>query len=309
MFEHGLSGRLWPIRCKPYPDEMLTSWLVRLSRAYGADPTGFYAEVWPPDHVWNRDVDRGTDDHLISLLATKTATPRSRVLAATIRGYRGYRTEDLRVLRRPPWLLNLGMSSFTRRKPWLQYCPGCLQTDVDPYFRRSWRLAFVTVCPKHRRCLLDRCNRCDAVVNFHLLSGDAEAITLCYRCRDDLRSAYAPMIDERTDDDRYLLQFQTFLLKRLRSGRCQLGGFAPIRSVEFFDRLRRRMLHFLTLMHAPAFKMAFGNYLDASFFESHLTSVKRRSLEALEVEDRLLFMLFMSWWSEQWPEAFRALGS
>ena len=55
--------------------------------------------------------------------------------------------------------------------------------------------------------------------------------------------------------------------------------------------------------------MAFGNYLDASFFESHLTSVKRRSLEALEVEDRLLFMLFMSWWSEQWPEAFQALGS
>jgi hypothetical protein len=69
------------------------------------------------------------------------------------------------------------------------------------------------------------------------------------------------------------------------------------------------MLHFLTMMHAPAFKMAFGSYLDDSFFESPLTSVRRRSLEALEVEDRLLFMLFMSWWSEQWSEAFRALGS
>lgn len=80
-------------------------------------------------------------------------------------------------------------------------------------------------------------------------------------------------------------------------------------NAEFFDRLRRRMLHFLTMMHAPAFKMAFGSYLDASFFESHLTSVKRQSLEALDVEDRLLFMLFMSWWSKQWPEAFRALGS
>lgn len=69
------------------------------------------------------------------------------------------------------------------------------------------------------------------------------------------------------------------------------------------------MLHFLTMIHAPAFKMAFGEYLDASFFESHLTSVKRRSLEALGVEDRMLFMLFMSWWFEQWPETLMALCS
>jgi hypothetical protein len=139
LFEHGLSGRLWPIRCKPYKDEMLTSWLARLSRAYGADPTGFYSEVWPPHHLWNRDIDRGTDDKFISLLAAKTAISRSRILATTVRGYKGYRTEDLRVMKRPPWLLNRAMSGFTRRKPWLQYCPHCLQTDVDPYFRRSWR--------------------------------------------------------------------------------------------------------------------------------------------------------------------------
>lgn len=309
MFEHGLSGRLWPVRCKPYRDELLTSWLVRLSRAYGADPTGFYAEVWPPQHVWNRDVDKGIDDHLISLLAAKTSTSRTRVLATTMRGYPGYRAKDLRVMKSLPWLLNPLVRGYTRSKPWLQYCPSCLQGDADPYFRRSWRLAFVTVCPKHRRYLLDRCDHCAAALNFHLLAGDAEAITLCYHCRYDMRSAHSPMIHERTPDERRLLQLQRFLLKTLRNKLCQLEGVSPIPSVAFFDRLRRLMRHFLTMMHTPAFKMAFSEHLDASFFESHLASVKRHSLEALDIDDRQLFMLFLAWWVEQLPDMFRALCS
>ena len=89
----------------------------------------------------------------------------------------------------------------------------------------------------------------------------------------------------------------------------RLGLTSEQTRTEFFDWLHRRMLHFLTIMHAPAFKMAFGERLDASFFESPLTSIKQRSFEALDVEDRLLFMLFMSWWIEQRPEAFRALGA
>jgi TniQ len=31
----GLSGEFWPIRPKPYDDELLSSWIVRLARAYG----------------------------------------------------------------------------------------------------------------------------------------------------------------------------------------------------------------------------------------------------------------------------------
>ena len=41
-------------------------------------------------------------------------------------------------------------------------CPWCLQGDAEPYFRRQWRLTFVTLCPQHRCQLLDRCAACAA---------------------------------------------------------------------------------------------------------------------------------------------------
>lgn len=104
MFEHGLSGRLWPIHGKPYADETLSSWLARLSRAHGANPIRFCTQALPHRKVWQWDVDKGTDDALLLELAAKTSTPRKRVLGTTIRGYPGYLTEDLMVTKRPPWL-------------------------------------------------------------------------------------------------------------------------------------------------------------------------------------------------------------
>jgi hypothetical protein len=308
LCDRGLSGRLWPIHCKPYDDEVLSSWLTRLSRAYGTNPIRFCAQVWPRHAVWNRDLDKGTDDELLQVLSAKTATSRGRVLATTVRGYSGYRTENLRGMRRPPWLLRAGLRSFTRSQPWLQYCPLCLQADADPYFRRCWRLAFVMVCPVHHRRLLDRCMHCDAVINFHCLPGDAETITLCHRCRYDMRFAPAPTIGIGTESRR-LVQFQTFLLKAMRSGRCRLWSFHAVQSALFFEVLHKRVQFFLTTMHAPLFREAFSEYPTASFFASHFRSPPPRSLEVLGVEERLAFMLFVSWWFDRRPEGLMHLNS
>jgi hypothetical protein len=307
LFEHGLSGNAWPIHCKPYGHEALSSWLARLSRAYGADPVRFWAQAWPHRAVWAHDVDKGIDDDLLGMLATQTATSRKRVLATTMRSDKGY-TQDLLVMKGTPWLLSLSVRGVTRRQPWLQYCPQCLRGDADPYFRRYWRLAFVTVCPKHRRCLLDRCQSCGAVVNFHQLPGDAEAITLCHSCRYDMRLAQAPVIG-RYMAYQCLIQFQTCLLETLRSGKCQWRDLTAIPGARFFEALSQRMRFFLTTIHTPAFQEAFGAYLHDAFFESHVASTYHRSFETLSVEDRLAFMFFISWWFDQRPERGMLLGS
>jgi hypothetical protein len=304
----GLSGRLWPIHCKPYDDEVLSSWLVRLSRAYGADPARFCAQVWPHRALWNRDIDRGTDDEPLALLAARTYTHRLRALATTFRGYKGYVTEDLRVMKRPPWLLRVDLHARTRSRPWLQYCPQCLQEDADPYFRRGWRLAFVTACPQHHRRLLDRCGNCGAAINFHRLPGDTETMTLCHRCRCDLRFAQAPPLGRSTEYHR-LIRFQTFLLKALRTGKCRLWGLHSIQSTLFFAVLHRHVWIFLTTMHAPVFREAFGAYRKCASLVSHFALLPQRSIEVLGVEDRLAFMLFLSWWFEQRPEGLMRLGS
>ena len=134
LFEHGLSGRLWPIHGKPYPDELLSSWLMRLIRAYGADPHRFCAHVWPGRAVWSRDIDQGCDAAIFRVLTTKTATHPPRVLCTTLRGYPGYTKAYGRAVRQPPWVLHGGWGTWQRQQPWLQYCPHCLQEDADPTF-------------------------------------------------------------------------------------------------------------------------------------------------------------------------------
>lgn len=308
MCEGGLSGGLWPIHCKPYDDEVFSSWLLRLIRAYGAGPPRFCAQVWPQRAVWNRDIDKGTDDKLLEVVAVKTATPRTRVVATTLRGYRGYRTEDLRARKQLPWLLRLGVRSYTRSRAWLQYCPRCLHEDADPYFRRCWRLAFVTVCPAHHRRLLDRCGDCGAVANFHRLPSDADTMAQCDSCRGDVRLAHAPLLG-RSPAYHRLVWFQTFLLHTMRTGRCRVGRFNAVPGARFFAVLHTRVRLFLTARHAPAFREAFGTSLPSSFFERPGRSPHQRSLEGLSVEERLEFMFFLAWWFEQRLAGFITRGS
>jgi hypothetical protein len=67
------------------------------------------------------------------------------------------------------------------------------------------------------------------------------------------------------------------------------------------------MLRFLTMMHTPLFKEAFGGSLHVSFFDSGLASIRHRALEGLGIEDRFLFMLFLSWWFNEQPDRLVAL--
>ena len=43
----------------------------------------------------------------------------------------------------------------------IRFCPICL-CGSPLYFRREWRLAFVTVCPRHRQLLWEQCEACQA---------------------------------------------------------------------------------------------------------------------------------------------------
>lgn len=44
-------------------------------------------------------------------------------------------------------------------------CPECMQEDLQPYWRRHWRLSCVTHCKIHKRLLVDRCAQCQQPVS------------------------------------------------------------------------------------------------------------------------------------------------
>jgi hypothetical protein len=191
------AGRvLWPIHFKPQPDELLSSWMIRLAHAHALKIHTFGRLLHGSDlQIWNRDIDRQAPEWLIDGLCWNTATSRERGYETTLRAYEGilfpaYR--DSYVLK---WILPLQMYHQTRKGYGLQFCPRCLVEDREPYFRKRWRVALYTYCSIHECLLHDRCPHCAAPVIFHrrefgqLTFIDDIQITECCNCRFDLKDA------------------------------------------------------------------------------------------------------------------------
>ncbi|MDQ3818853.1 MAG: TniQ family protein, partial [Acidobacteriota bacterium] len=135
--------------------------------AHGLKLHTFCTLLWDKRPIWNRDIDKCADDGILTVLEQRTGTPFERVRASTLAAYEGALYERHNAFGNTFWIMPLGIYHRIRRMHGVQYCPSCLEEDKTPYFRRAWRLAFVTVCAKHRRLLLDACPRCDGPVNFH----------------------------------------------------------------------------------------------------------------------------------------------
>jgi hypothetical protein len=306
LFDHGLLRQLWPIHCKPYEDEILSSWLVRISRAYGTDPRRFCGSVWRHATFWSRDIDKGIYGDVLEVLIDKTATPLARVLDTTLWGYRGFPAWELSGSGVSPWVLSIGLHNGRRHRPWLQYCPYCLQNDDDPYFRRLWRLTFVTVCPQHRCRLLDGCVACSAPCNLCQVPSDADAMTRCYRCQFDARRARAPGLDNTAGRYR-LMQFQTLLIEGIHRGRFGLSRTESVLTEEFLTVLRHLGRLLITRKRAQELRKGFCGDMGESDFEPFFPSSQGRAIEVLSVADRFPLMLLLGWWLDDWPDQFIAM--
>lgn len=181
-----------PVWARPvpiYPDELLSSWLVRAALAQGCAPLVMTGSVWPKWRAWTLDLDRAVTAERLAILARLSGIPTDIFGAATLQ------PASNQICGAPqsrigtwPWILSLGARN-TRRRGGLQYCPECLATDHVPYNRIQWRFAWHTGCARHGRSLLDRCGHCSAPLEPHRLLATDGHITTCATCRQDLRTA------------------------------------------------------------------------------------------------------------------------
>lgn len=185
----GLTESLWPIRYKPYRDELLTSWLIRLAWGHGLKVQTFCNLVFGAKHqVWNRDVDRLGPVWLLDKLSEATGAHPGAALQTTLRPFEGTIYPKYKESGVLPWIQTLMVYHRKRNAYGMQFCPLCLLDDEEPYFRRSWRIAFNTVCTHHKVMLHDRCPHCAAPVMYHRIemgrSGipDAGAMGNCHAC-------------------------------------------------------------------------------------------------------------------------------
>ncbi|NHZ78949.1 hypothetical protein F2P44_06615 [Massilia sp. CCM 8695] len=192
------ADRLWPIRYKPLPDELLSSWLVRLAHGHGLKVQTFCNAIFGERlQIWNRDIDRIAPPWLLNELSLRTGTPYSVAADTTLRTYEGVLYRKFRSAGPLHWILVLQMYHRKRLGFGLQFCPRCLADDETPYFRKRWRVALLTVCSVHKTMLLDRCPNCAAAVAAHRIDFhrfdpvENTPVSFCHQCNFDMRTASA----------------------------------------------------------------------------------------------------------------------
>ncbi|MDQ2817797.1 MAG: TniQ family protein [Candidatus Eremiobacteraeota bacterium] len=301
------ANELLPGHPNPLDDELLSSWIVRLAAVNRLKLHTFSTLLWPGDEIWNRDIDSSVNARVLSTLSCRTGVARERVAGTTLAHFAGTLFE--RQNRSGPTTLVLPAGVYHRRRRLygLQFCPICIAESV-PYYRRKWRLAFVTVCELHDIMLFDRCQSCGEPVNFHRgdlgnrNAYDASAtLTRCHLCKTDLRQFVFPPSPRRQIIEAAI--YQQRLLDTLECGYIVLLNGSVLYAHLFFSGLR----HMLQLLAAGG-RMAKlrGKMCELTGLSDFSPTWQGglRSIETLAVSDRFSLMFLFLYLIRDWPKTF-----
>lgn len=212
-----LSGKLLPVHPKPLPDELLTSWIVRVAEANGAKLHTLSRFLFGNHDrsPWVRDVARSGPVWITDKMAEVTGASKAQAVATTLTGYVGVVFSARQTSGQLRWLLPAKIRSSNRLGYSVQYCPECLAQDKIPYFRRKWRIGFYTFCPSHGVALYDCCPKCEAPIVIHRRDfsvdiGRAGSITQCHVCGGDMRRSASLNIAPYSDS---LTRYYTSVLR------------------------------------------------------------------------------------------------
>lgn len=301
---YGLSGTRLPVHPQPLPDELLTHWFMRLAHTnqVKAQTLADWA-LGRPSPFWARDQDKLASPAIIARLADITGKSRNDLLALTLAPFEGILYQHHNPNGNTRWIMPLGVYHRTRRRYGLQFCPLCLATDAEPYFRRSWRLAFITVCERHGVLMHDRCHRCGAPVAFfrrelgrreeHYFDPAAR----CHACGSDL--SRAPAWDPPAGDIHALIQLRS--LATFHGMGWSFCGNEVYQYEHLLMDVLHRMCNFLSSARGKTL-------LTVAARESRLSAMDTtgngRDFESRPLMERHYLLLAALWLLLNWPDRF-----
>lgn len=298
-----LSGRLWPAHPHPLPDELLSCWLVRIAHANGLKIQTFCQHEFGAQYqIWNRDIDRGAPAWLLRHVTEHTGQSEQRVTATTLNPHQGTLFGQQNKSGQLRWILPLNIYHRTRLGFGLQFCPRCLASPPEPYYRRAWRVGFYTFCPIHGMMLLDRCPNCGKGIAFHRTelghreSGESIALNHCGTCGFDLAQASSEPIDEWDQE-----VFTSW--RRALSQVCMPATDISVKDGEWFAILH----HFCALCVSRRLALKLYPYLcDQTGRRSLPLTSGRIAFEQRPIAERH-HIIGLGWWLlGRWPQRLRA---
>ncbi|MFD2631173.1 TniQ family protein [Idiomarina piscisalsi] len=229
--------RPWPIRTKPFEDELLSSWLIRASFDNFTKPLILTSYLWGKWRAWTLDLDRELTKPRLHRLSIYSGVSEERIEQMMLRSTLEKISRAKLISQTPwPWVVARGTRNLNTYR-YQPFCPECLNNDSEPYFRRMWRLSFITMCPKHQCLLEDCCPYCKQSVEPHRLK--KKELRVCKYCQRDISSHPAKKANEElvntthelvrlinepnrdTQDRFHQLDFWIAMLRKLSLGRTE----------------------------------------------------------------------------------------
>lgn len=198
-----------PIKLKPLKDEILSSWLIRLSIANGMEPVSFTNAIFSEQRFWNKDIDRKISDKCKLILSKTLSLNTQDIENMTLEPLIKSILPVCKIDNRKMWLfvIPLGQRGGNRANG-LHFCPQCL-AGKTPYLKKQWKLAWNVGCPTHNIKLMSECEKCGKVFSPHLITYYNPRIYICPNCGFDLRKSKQEAIDKE------ILLFQEVVNKSL----------------------------------------------------------------------------------------------
>lgn len=295
--------KLLPIHPQPRKEEILSSWMVRLSLENRFNLHTFYSKLLGYKHqIWNRDVDKSATSELIQLLSDCSSCSTEKIEAATLRHYCGLMYEDVRLHGVSKWVLPLGVYHRHHHKG-MQCCPVCLKDEI-PHYCLKWRTSFFTICEKHRCFLIDECPSCEAKIEYHRLgigkysNAYARNLKLCSKCYFDLSTA--PLFYPRRLPEQVVQEYRNTLKHVAKNSWSRTLNFPTVHPLAFFQGLRG-----LLMLVNKRSAVQLRKNINASI-PLNLPLEKELSLEFgfLEIKERFNLLMACFWLMHEWPDRF-----
>lgn len=221
------------VHLKPFLGELLSSWLTRTAFAHNMKASTFLNLYLmnKRNSLTRKDLDFYNDNNFFEVLYEKSKWDKNDIFSLSMRSEEGflYNCNDCLVvphqIRKP---------IYKRSNFGMMFCPKCLSEDKIPYWRRKWRYAYYTACPKHKIFLTDRCWSCNERIRI-IKMGVAQGVVYCSKCAKDLRLETSAKVPSEYS---FGLKAIEWFDEALARGYFEIGG-KKVWSVLFFQMHNR----------------------------------------------------------------------
>jgi len=162
---------------KPLPNELFSSWIVRMAYAHKTHPHTFenlYLNL--TQRLFSKNIDVALDEKT-KLLIQKKCRHTVDIHILTMQSYSTFLQEKVII------------NGFNKWITPLRYCPKCLRSDKIPYFRKIWRITFLTICFEHQCYLQDKCPQCHTKLDISKMYKNSYSFIHCHQCGFELKES------------------------------------------------------------------------------------------------------------------------